>query len=374
MDTEAGLREGVWEEPHDDNPRLILADWLEENGDAEKARRGAFIRAQVELANLSEEDPRRPALERQERELYRGRAGLWRREVPRSVRAGAFERGFFTPSRQEDLATFLHRPDSWFRAAPLWHIFGFSGDWEANRRLWPRLGDVGQLWRLHPFRLRLRLTGTDVARLAGWPVLSRLRALDLGSNPVGNAGAAALASSSHLAALESLQLAWCEVGPAGAAALAQAKHLGRLRVLWLENNPVGDEGARALVASPHLAGLRSLDLFGCGLTPAGVVALAGEPGLRRLTRLDLRGNALDDAGAIALAESPHLRHLTQLILWLPQLGGGLGATERFNRRSGLVLSAPPAQPAGPGAGLTEQGLAILRKRFRVIERKLYRHR
>ena len=54
-DREAFLRTIV-ENPEDDVPRLVFADWLEENGDADRA---VFIRAQCEVARLPEGDPSR---------------------------------------------------------------------------------------------------------------------------------------------------------------------------------------------------------------------------------------------------------------------------------------------------------------------------
>ena len=44
--------------PDDDVPRLIYADWLDEQGDP----RGEFIRVQVALANLPDDGPPRRAL------------------------------------------------------------------------------------------------------------------------------------------------------------------------------------------------------------------------------------------------------------------------------------------------------------------------
>jgi uncharacterized protein (TIGR02996 family) len=51
-----GLLRAVLEQPFDDAPRLICADWLEEAGDGE---RGEFVRVQCELARLQEQQPRR---------------------------------------------------------------------------------------------------------------------------------------------------------------------------------------------------------------------------------------------------------------------------------------------------------------------------
>lgn len=47
------------EKPHEDAPRLILADWLEEHGQAE---RGEYIRLQMQIRQLPEEHPQRDAL------------------------------------------------------------------------------------------------------------------------------------------------------------------------------------------------------------------------------------------------------------------------------------------------------------------------
>src|SRR5262245_2593359 len=52
--------------PDDDTPRLVYADWLDEHGDPDRAE---FIRVQVELARLAQDDPRRPELMRGERTL-----------------------------------------------------------------------------------------------------------------------------------------------------------------------------------------------------------------------------------------------------------------------------------------------------------------
>ena len=45
----SALLRAICADPDDDTPRLVVADWLEEHGDADRA---AFIRIQVELARL----------------------------------------------------------------------------------------------------------------------------------------------------------------------------------------------------------------------------------------------------------------------------------------------------------------------------------
>jgi uncharacterized protein (TIGR02996 family) len=59
--------QAIMETPDDDTPRLIYADWLEDNGDKERAE---FIQLQCQIAELSPDDdpftraPRRPAAKR----------------------------------------------------------------------------------------------------------------------------------------------------------------------------------------------------------------------------------------------------------------------------------------------------------------------
>src|SRR5436309_8343756 len=58
--------DAIKENPDDDTPRLILADWLMENGDEV---RGEFLQLQCRLAPLAEDDPNRAALVAREVEL-----------------------------------------------------------------------------------------------------------------------------------------------------------------------------------------------------------------------------------------------------------------------------------------------------------------
>lgn len=50
-DLHTGFLLDIIENPADDTPRLVYADWLEDHGEPERAE---FIRLQVELAHLEE--------------------------------------------------------------------------------------------------------------------------------------------------------------------------------------------------------------------------------------------------------------------------------------------------------------------------------
>jgi uncharacterized protein (TIGR02996 family) len=61
-DQPAAFLAAIRDDPEDDAPRLVFADWLEERGDC----RGEFLRVQCALARLDEEDPCRAELTRRQ--------------------------------------------------------------------------------------------------------------------------------------------------------------------------------------------------------------------------------------------------------------------------------------------------------------------
>jgi uncharacterized protein (TIGR02996 family) len=80
--------------PADDVVRLVYADWLEDRGNPTDAARAEFIRVQMELSSLAEDDPRRPLLEDREHELLAEHESRWLGDWPRYVPRWRFERGF----------------------------------------------------------------------------------------------------------------------------------------------------------------------------------------------------------------------------------------------------------------------------------------
>ena len=295
----------ICERPDDDGPRLLYADWLEENlgtadhpgpgwppsldgqGQIMGSARAEFIRVQCALAraegdaNLTAQH--RAALESRERELLAGQQTFW---VEQLRSHGIFPavnlvRGF--PERvQISAANLIEHGGELLQAAPIREVMVF---------------DVA-----------------DINALVASPHLARVNCLELWNNGIGDEGAQALAASPHLAGLTSLVLGHNGIGDEGAAALAVSPHLARLNCLELWNNAIGDEGAQALAASPHLAGLTSLDLGNNGIGDEGAAALAASPHLARLNCLELWNNGIGDEGAQALAASPHLAGLTSLEL------------------------------------------------------------
>src|ERR1051325_120601 len=80
----------IKQNPDDDAPRLILADWLDERGEEDRAR---FLRAQVELARRADDAPRRGELRRQERELRHRHEYTWLGPLPSLADGWKWRRG-----------------------------------------------------------------------------------------------------------------------------------------------------------------------------------------------------------------------------------------------------------------------------------------
>jgi hypothetical protein len=78
------------------------------------------------------------------------------------------------------------------------------------------------------------------------------------------------------------------------AAFFDAPWLSRIRALWLAENGLGDEGARCIASSPFLARVRLLDLAFNGIGPDGLDALATSKSLPSLRFVHLRGNRAPD--------------------------------------------------------------------------------
>jgi len=255
---------------HDDGPRLIYADFLEDAGDPARAK---LVRVQITLARMPDEHPRRPELANSERELLVANHARWTEHLDGLLAGPAqFRRGVLD-SVSVDSAVFLERGEELFARVPV-------------RRL--RLIDEKGL----------------LPRLIHSPLLRSIRELDLWDNELGNGGVDLLARSPHLKYLEELGLGFNGVDDAGVAALARASTFPSLTALALnDNGAITAEGLKTLADSPFFAGLTSLDVSGNDIGEAGIRAALASPSLARLHTLNLSRNPIGDGGAAALAGS-----------------------------------------------------------------------
>jgi uncharacterized protein (TIGR02996 family) len=210
--------QAIKDEPDDDTPRLVLADWLEERGDP----RSELLRVQVELARLPADAPQFRMLVPREQRLLREHADTWLGPLARLVSGWKPERGlwrvFLTPASflRPELGTDEARePLAWVDSVRLfqWH----AGSSEAS----------------------------VLAALAASPRLADLNRLSLGAAGIGDVGLQVLAASPHLHRLTHLNLRGNDIGDAGVAALAEAA-LPSLRLLEMGGNAFTSAG-RALL-------------------------------------------------------------------------------------------------------------------------------
>jgi uncharacterized protein (TIGR02996 family) len=314
METEdAALWRAVVADPHDDAPRLVYADWLEEHDQPERAE---FIRVQCRLAALDEDAPERWAPERRERQLWLKHKSTWKDSLPGRLRDSPFCRGFAHPQNVSG-KQFLGLSDQALAHAPLWDV----------RLTLREPVAVGGLAAVDRFCLVSGLevdgTGLGPAALADFltsPTLANVRDLKVRGGPYTPEHVRAITESPAAARLTRLTVySVPAVGRAGVELLARSPALRNLEGLTLTNCGLGDAGLRSLLASPYLAGLKELRVPSNGLTAAAVRALTDCRHLRRLRVLDLSNNHLDDDGARVLALCPHVDRLTQLDLGLNRI-------------------------------------------------------
>ncbi len=242
----------IREQPADDGPRLIFADWLDEQGDS----RGQFIRVQCALARLPADDPRRGDLENREQALLQAHKPSWSARLAGLACEWTYRRGL-VEAVSINASAFLERGAELFRHGPI-------------------------------RRVRFIEAGRCLAQLVESPLLGKIREIDLCGSYLGNGGINLLARARQLTRLEVLHLGFNELTDQGLRALAEIPHLANVRELYLnDNKQLGTPGIRALADSPYLARLRLLDLSGNGLTESAVPC----PDQRRIAETTRRSGA-----------------------------------------------------------------------------------
>jgi uncharacterized protein (TIGR02996 family) len=261
MNHKQAFLQAIRERPHDDAPRLIYADWLEEQGGAPRAARADFIRIQCALTAGKVPEQQRAELVRLEQQLLDDWGRQWDRPIRRLAREWNFHRGFI-----DDVAIFT---DAF-------------------------LAHAGRLFRLAPIQhLTLRQSNNPTSRymaaLAENEHLRRLRSLNLSTQGLESGDVRALVVSKHLTGLISLNLSGNRIGDGGIRALANSPLLGQLERLNLRNNDIGANGLRvlaraleALADSPDGLRLQWLELYYPNLSAAGQRVIADSPVLRRV--------------------------------------------------------------------------------------------
>ncbi|VTU00198.1 Repeat-companion domain TIGR02996 OS=Singulisphaera acidiphila (strain ATCC BAA-1392 / DSM 18658 / VKM B-2454 / MOB10) GN=Sinac_4455 PE=4 SV=1: LRR_6: LRR_6 [Gemmataceae bacterium] len=312
MSDEDALLGAIRDDPDDDTPRLVYADWLQENGDPERAE---FIRLECEADRAGRDSPTYVPLLRRSSRLLEANAGRWfgpladERVVEHLItRRGFIDRLVLSVDAFTELngVIFTHAPlvaGLHVVAGGDWGAFFASPGMAAIRTLSFVDGvftteaaealagsdQLDDLVELNLDRQPLGLHGMEAvasatlwnlealsasesglgdygaeALFAGGP-FEYLRDLDLSENELTDAACHALAESPNFGRLERLALCDNRITALGVERLAAAPHLNRLRSLNLYSNPIGPAGGRAILASRYWGGLRDLNVIGCGV-------------------------------------------------------------------------------------------------------------
>ncbi len=337
--SEAGFLQDIHAHPEDDTPRLIYADWLEDNHQPARAQ---LIRLQCRLARLGPEDPEYDLLHLQEQELLKEHGAAWMGHLPSWARKVAkFQRGFVNhltmktgyylqigkQLRQQVPFDSLHlNPltqtakllDSGLLAG-IRHLTLTGSDSELLLLLRSE-----KVFGLESLELHGRVSEEVCRALASSRHFGRLRRLTFWRSDLGPAHAAILSQAPLLGNLAELAGLDCRLGVEGVRLLSRSPHwAGQLKRLAFRGSGVGSwssdysemgpEAARELVSSPMVKGLTSLDLGTCRIQGA-VRDLARAPHLKDLVYLNLHGNEITDSGLEALGRTTQLPRLTSLSL------------------------------------------------------------
>jgi uncharacterized protein (TIGR02996 family) len=286
--------QAIRDNPEDDAPRLIYADWLDEHGDAARAE---FIRVQCERARLPRWHPRAQVLAWREKALLYRHESQWRAELPEieGVEWMTFDRGFVYEVQVRDVDVLSDEASAIEAAAPVrWaSIVGTEGDWSKTRPL--------------AYLRGVRLANVDLydapAAVLQSALLSTVEHLDLSSLNMEGEQFAALGGSPHLGNLCTLILDECYMGHGNLRPLAEGEQFPNLTTLSMKGNRYGyHEDAR--------------------IQPADVAMLADSPNLANLTSLDVSGNEIDAESLRRLLRSPYLTNLRELNVSANPLSAG----------------------------------------------------
>jgi uncharacterized protein (TIGR02996 family) len=377
------LYRSILADPESDTPRLVYADWLEENQRTEEAE---FIRVQCRLESLPPDAPDYPALLQRQEELriclkahapgpeLHFSAGLsvdsgpawwaWtQRGFPRFLEfdglnrrglrimrqlARAIETAFSRlPTRWlvlryvtvEQLAELLQHPVIAHLDQLTVQLYGTTEMGESVVRV---IAQCPHLSNLRGLSLAFQLSDAAAERLARSPYLGRLRWLSLEPSPtlLTPLGIRTLTGAGWFRELQELSL-HDRFSDDSFQELCRSRPFPNLHTLNLTDNVFSLASWQCFAQSRSFPALRRIDLSRSDLSEGRGAALAEARELQ-LAALDLSACAIGNAGAEALVTAPWIETLLRLNLRQNDLGPravvAIGSCRRFTRLKHLDLS------------------------------------
>lgn len=374
MTDENALLSAIADTPDEDTPRLVYADWLDENGQPDRAE---FIRVQCQFAQLPKGDPYRGELhERQSQLLATHRRGwLPERWSFLPYPPEKWQRGFVSGVDKQG-GRVTREDGASLAAIPTIESLAFSatGLNDEEFRYLPVLPNLREfaLWGSE------ELTSVSFSLMSRWQTLRHLQLLSSGldddcleyiaalqglvsldvldgweTEVLSDAGLTHIAALTnlrdfHLSApyvtgsglevlhglplLRKLSIGGCRLTEDAIAPVVGCCQLEELDLNHSENRGIGDQ---LLAALPRLPSLRRLSVIRRDVTASGFRALGQ---LSRLEELTVGGQAFGDGELESLLNLPQLRRLQLHSCLVTQVG--LRALELLPSLRDLTLGCP----------------------------------
>lgn len=333
MQTNEQFLQAIVEEPDNDLPRLIYADWLDEQGDP----RGEFIRVQCELAQLDLYDPARKPLEERQDTLFKKHKAKWIKDLKvAAIRNYEFRRGFV---EQVTLNAKNHLQNAEALLDQVPTIRGMKIN--DIKPVIDELIESKWLERIESLNLTAARMGTRrLKRLVRSKHLTNIRELDLTSNGIGMMGFKALMEADTLPSLRKLVLNNLETSTTeGLGEIAQGRLWSQLTGVELSQNDWEDTnfcelaenwprcgwkqfattynrfshvGLNAFLANGHADELERLSFLHCANLRDEAFTLLAQANLRNLQFLNLMGCEPSPLGLQDLMNSKSLANLRHL--------------------------------------------------------------
>jgi|GEM_PF-3298940 uncharacterized protein (TIGR02996 family) len=296
--------EEIIKDPNNDDPRLIYADYLEENGDP----LGELIRLQCDMAKMRGDEPEFPALEKRQFALLKKHKPRWTESVAEMTRTAKVYRGFV---RDVVLGAkqFIAHHKTLFERAPIQKATVVK----VSSKSYAEFAECESLAKLDSLKLSdLPIEASEFSELMASPYLANLKGFSISVHGTNEGIYRAIGKSRMAQEVRELDFSWNGMESDGLIALLEGGNFHKLKSLSCDMDGISDDGLMAVANSSCLANLQALHLSRNAFGPEGVIAIALSSNLTRLRSLTLNENSVEDDGFTSLVGSTNLSNLVSL--------------------------------------------------------------
>lgn len=320
MSDDVALLAAIGEHPNEDTPRLVYADWLDEQGGEANAARAEFIRVECETARIggwrNRNSPQFKQLLERAKQLVANYASEWLAEFPGvEIDYDSFSRGFVNTMKLDTRKCAGPRPP-WHRE-PVAEVELACSEKGLRRLL--KLGWFDGVTQLDLMPKREAVADAIAEAVCEYSFSRSLRSLSLWNEGYGDRSLRAISQVAfhqlrYLSCMGQFTAqGWRDVLDSPAADNLEDLTVGH-RAHWqtADQTRPGPALADVLAPAPRLQKVRRLWVNGCGLGNAGITQFASRARLPALERLSIDNDVFGEtaAQALAAAEFPALHSLS----------------------------------------------------------------